>query len=281
MLTATQMKQDCCGCMACSFSCPKSAISMKEDECGFLYPEINHELCVHCNLCTKVCPLQNTYTGADAVPDIYALQNHQKAIVSESSSGGMFSLLADWTLAQGGVIYGVSFDEGFQVRHMRADSAEKAAAFRTSKYVQSDPSHIYQTICDDLANGLTVLLTGTPCQIAGVARFLEIKHADTTSLYTCDNICHGVPSPGVWKDYLEILKSKYMDTDAQITSINMRICCLYLKNFPLTKYSSVFSQSVHPASIAITQAIKGRQILPWEISGMWTARASNLMLPVV
>lgn len=222
MLTATQMKQDCCGCMACSFSCPKSAISMKEDECGFLYPEINHELCVHCNLCTKVCPLQNTYTGADAVPDIYALQNHQKAIVSESSSGGMFSLLADWTLAQGGVIYGVSFDEGFQVRHMRADSAEKAAAFRTSKYVQSDPSHIYQTICDDLANGLTVLLTGTPCQIAGVARFLEIKHADTTSLYTCDNICHGVPSPGVWKDYLEILKSKYMDTDAQITSINMR-----------------------------------------------------------
>ena len=208
--------------MACSFSCPKSAISMKEDECGFLYPEINQELCVHCNLCTKVCPLQNTYTGADAVPDIYALQNHQKAIVSESSSGGMFSLLADWTLAQGGVIYGVSFDEGFQVRHMRADSAEKAAAFRTSKYVQSDPSHIYQTICDDLANGLTVLLTGTPCQIAGVARFLEIKHADTTSLYTCDNICHGVPSPGVWKDYLEILKSKYMDTDAQITSINMR-----------------------------------------------------------
>ena len=154
MLTATQMKQDCCGCMACSFSCPKSAISMKEDECGFLYPEINHELCVHCNLCTKVCPLQNTYTGADAVPDIYALQNHQKAIVSESSSGGMFSLLADWTLAQGGVIYGVSFDEGFQVRHMRADSAEKAAAFRTSKYVQSDPSHIYQTICDDLANAM-------------------------------------------------------------------------------------------------------------------------------
>ena len=96
MLTATQMKQDCCGCMACSFSCPKSAISMKEDECGFLYPEINHELCVHCNLCTKVCPLQNTYTGADAVPDIYALQNHQKAIVSESSSGGMFSLLAEF-----------------------------------------------------------------------------------------------------------------------------------------------------------------------------------------
>ena len=222
MLTNTQKKQDCCGCMACSFACPKSAIQMKTDDCGFAYPEINQELCVHCGLCTRVCPLQENYTGADAVPDIYALQNHEKNIVSESSSGGMFSLLADWTLEQGGVIYGVAFDEGFEVRHMRADSAQSAATFRTSKYVQSDPSQIYQSICTDLKNGLTVLLTGTPCQIAGVTRFLEAKHADTAKLYTCDNICHGVPSPGVWKDYLKILESRYMDTDAQITSINMR-----------------------------------------------------------
>ena len=108
MLTPNQKKQDCCGCMACSFTCPKSAITMKADECGFLYPEIDQDLCVHCSLCTKVCPLQENYTGVDAVPDIYALQNHQKNVVSESSSGGMFSMLADWTLAQGGVIYGVA-----------------------------------------------------------------------------------------------------------------------------------------------------------------------------
>ena len=208
--------------MACSFTCPKSAITMKADECGFLYPEIDQDLCVHCNLCTRVCPLQENYTGVDAVPDIYALQNHQKNVVSESSSGGMFSMLADWTLAQGGVIYGVAFDEGFEVRHMRADSAEKAASFRTSKYVQSDPAQIYQSICSDLKDGLTVLLTGTPCQIAGVTRFLEMKHADTSRLYTCDNICHGVPSPAVWKDYLEILKTRYINSDSRITSINMR-----------------------------------------------------------
>ena len=134
----------------------------------------------------------------------------------------MFSLLADWTLAKNGVIYGVSFDESFEVRHMRADSTEAAAAFRTSKYVQSDPSAIYDSICDDLKNGRTVLLTGTPCQIAGVCRFLDARHADTTNLYTCDNICHGVPSPGAWKDYLEILKTRYMDSDARITAINMR-----------------------------------------------------------
>ena len=204
--------------MACSFTCPKSAITMKADECGFLYPEIDQDLCVHCNLCTRVCPLQENYTGVDAVPDIYALQNHQKNVVSESSSGGMFSMLADWTLAQGGVIYGVAFE----VRHMRADSAEKAASFRTSKYVQSDPAQIYQSICSDLKDGLTVLLTGTPCQIAGVTRFLEMKHADTSRLYTCDNICHGVPSPAVWKDYLEILKTRYINSDSRITSINMR-----------------------------------------------------------
>ena len=195
---------------------------MKTDKCGFAYPEIDQELCIHCNLCTKVCPLQENYTGEDAVPDIYALQNPQKNIVRKSSSGGMFSLLADWTLAKNGVIYGVSFDESFEVRHMRADSTEAAAAFRTSKYVQSDPSAIYDSICDDLKNGRTVLLTGTPCQIAGVCRFLDARHADTTNLYTCDNICHGVPSPGVWKDYLEILKTRYMDSDARITAINMR-----------------------------------------------------------
>ena len=199
MLTPNQKKQDCCGCMACSFTCPKSAITMKADECGFLYPEIDQDLCVHCNLCTRVCPLQENYTGVDAVPDIYALQNHQKNVVSESSSGGMFSMLADWTLAQGGVIYGVAFDEGFEVRHMRADSAKKAASFRTSKYVQSDPA-----------------------QISGVTRFLEMKHADTSRLYTCDNICHGVPSPAVWKDYLEILNTRYINSDSRITSINMR-----------------------------------------------------------
>ena len=104
------------------------------------------------HLCTKVCPLQNTYTGADAVPDIYALQNHQKAIVSESSSGGMFSLLADWALAQGGVIYGVAFDEGFQVRHMRADSAEKCCGFPHLQICRRaiHPGSM-RTICEDLA----------------------------------------------------------------------------------------------------------------------------------
>ena len=146
MLTPAQQKQDCCGCMACSFACPRSAITMIADECDFLYPEINQELCVHCGLCTSVCPLQENYTGCDAVPDIYALQNQHKKIVSKSSSGGMFSLLADWVLAQRGVIYGVAFDESFQVRHMRAVSAEDAKpgdlVFFEKTYQTDGASHV-------------------------------------------------------------------------------------------------------------------------------------------
>ena len=222
MLTPDQKKEDCCGCMACSFACPKSAITMKADACGFVYPEIDPELCIHCGLCRKVCPLSETLTGTDAVPDIYAVQNKQKDTVMKSSSGGMFSLLSDWILEQGGAIYGVAFDKAFQVRHLRADTPERTAMFRTSKYVQSNPSEIYESVCEDLEDGRAVLVTGTPCQIAGVNHFLAVKHADTTNLYTCDNICHGVPSPGVWNDYLNILKENYFSPEEQITSINMR-----------------------------------------------------------
>ena len=207
-------------------------------------------------------------------------------------------------LRTGHLLGAASFTEFLSMRASRCaicaqTRQKKAAAFRTSKYVQSDPSHIYQTICDDLANGLTVLLTGTPCQIAGVARFLEIKHADTTSLYTCDNICHGVPSPGVWKDYLEILKSKYMDTDAQITSINMRSKRVswkkqvmdisvskgnllpVLEEFSFNKiFLSLFP--VRPSCFHCHYTSYKRPAdFTLEISGMWTARASNLMLPVV
>lgn len=215
--------------MACSFACPASAIKMQPDECGFLYPQIDSALCIHCNLCQKVCPLQTTYVGTDAQPSIYALQNTSKEVVANSSSGGMYTLLADWILEQNGVIYGVAFDQAFQVRHLRADSKEDAQAFRTSKYVQSDPAQVYETICDDLKKQVPVLVTGTPCQISGILHFLSQKHADTANLYTCDNICHGVPSPGVWTDYLEILRNRYLDSNVQITGINMRSKRLYWK----------------------------------------------------
>ena len=125
----------------------------------------------------------------------------------------MFTLLARWTLNQNGVIYGVAFDDSFSVRHMRAEDEETAWKFRTSKYVDSDISEIYAHIIDDLKNSRTVLLTGTPCQISGVCKYLKVKRINTKKLYTCDNICHGVPSRKIWEDYIKILKTKYIASD--------------------------------------------------------------------
>lgn len=222
MLTENQNKNQCCGCMTCSHICPKSAITMEQDEQGFAYPSVDKNKCIDCGLCHKVCPMEENYVGQDAVPDIYALCNKNQETLTESSSGGMFSILARWVIGQGGVIYGVAFDESFSVRHMRADSMEDAARFRSSKYVESDLTEVYAHILEDLKAGLTVLLTGTPCQISAVQKFLLQKRADCTNLYTCDNICHGVPSRKIWTDYLNILQDKYMDSNDSITYINMR-----------------------------------------------------------
>lgn len=222
MFLNTKTKKDCCGCSACSNICSVSAITMKEDRCGFFYPHINNDLCVHCDRCRKVCPMNIDLTNQTADPEIYALRNQNSADVKQSSSGGMFSLLAQWTLSQGGVIYGVAFDDAFRVKHLRGKTVSEVLKFRTSKYVESDISEVYLHIKDDLDNGLVVLLTGTPCQISGISRYLKFRHVCTDKLYTCDNICHGVPSHKVWEDYLNILKTKYIAPDDEITSVNMR-----------------------------------------------------------
>lgn len=222
MLTENQNKNQCCGCKACSQICPRSAITMEPDDQGFAYPTVDKDKCVDCGLCHRVCPMEENYVGEDAVPDIYALCNKNQETLTESSSGGMFSILARWVIGQNGVVYGVGFDESFSVRHMRAVTMEEASRFRSSKYVESDLTEVYAHILDDLKAGLTVLLTGTPCQISGVRKYLQQKRADCTRLYTCDNICHGVPSRKVWADYLRILQDKYMEPGSSVTYINMR-----------------------------------------------------------
>lgn len=222
MFLENQSRKDCCGCSACSKICGASAITMKQDKCGFYYPRLNKEKCKDCGLCQKVCPMQENYVGQEANPEIYAVRNPDKNILMESSSGGMFTVLARWTLSQNGVIYGVAFDESFSVRHMRAETEETARKFRTSKYVDSDISEVYSHIIDDLKSGRTVLLTGTPCQISGVCKYLKLRRVNTENLYTCDNICHGVPSRKIWEHYLHILKSRYIAADDEITHINMR-----------------------------------------------------------
>lgn len=215
-------KGQCCGCAACSYICPVSAIKMQEDERGFFYPMVNLNKCIKCNRCQKVCPMEKNYVEQKAEPLIYAAKNRNEETLNFSSSGGIYSLLAQWILEQKGIVYGAAFDEKFSVRHMRATSMEEAVKFRGSKYVESDLSDIYPLLIKDLKNGKTVLFTGTPCQVSAITEFLNLKQIDTAKLYTCDNICHGVPSRKVWVDYINILKNKYIPDKDNIIFINMR-----------------------------------------------------------
>jgi coenzyme F420-reducing hydrogenase beta subunit len=215
-------KENCCGCTACSRVCDFSAITMKQDKNGFYYPEVDKDKCKECGMCEKVCPMKENYVGRDANPDIYAVHNKNQDTVQKSSSGGMFTALAEWIIAQDGVIYGVAFDKNYYVQHMRAADMQEAGKFRTSKYVESDINKVYDTIIEDLKNEKIVLFTGTPCQVSAIKKYLKAKRVNIENLYTCDNICHGVPSRKVWEDYLDIIEQRYVPDGDAIKSINMR-----------------------------------------------------------
>lgn len=192
-------KTKCSGCGACRNICPKNAISMKADAEGFLYPNVDDSLCVKCGLCLKVCPIINNtppfHTGR-----IMAAKHKDENIRSAGSSGSMFSLLAQYALKRGGVVFGAAFDGKWNVVHQSAQDEQELDKLRRSKYVQSDMQECFRLAKKFLQEGKTVLFTGTPCQIAGLKNYLGRDYA---SLITADIICHGVPSPLVWRRFLE------------------------------------------------------------------------------
>lgn len=219
-MISIEKKSDCCGCGACMSICPKKAITMKRDDEGFAFPVVNRELCTNCGLCDKVCSFRNkieTHNGDETVADevldfeqrYYAAYNKDVETVFKSSSGGIFTLLTDAILEQGGVVYGVYMDEAFKVRTGRATDAVLRDAFVGSKYVQSNAYEVYEQIMEDLRNGLKVLFSGTPCQVAAVNELVKARNISADNLYLVDFVCHGVSSPRVWKDYVEYLSSKY------------------------------------------------------------------------
>lgn len=197
-------KHQCCGCSACVQVCSKQCIDMQEDGEGFCYPVVNTDLCVHCGLCEKVCPCLND--AKEHVPlKVLAAFNAQNGVRLQSSSGGVFSMLAESAIKDGGVVFGARFDTDWNVRHDYTESMEGLAAFRGSKYVQSLMDNSYQKAKTFLNEGRKVLFTGTPCQIAGLNRYLRKEY---DNLLTVDVACHGVPSPGVWKSYLYELSNR-------------------------------------------------------------------------
>lgn len=196
-------KKDCCGCYACYNICPKECITMESDSEGFWYPKIDKNKCIDCNLCEKVCPIINPVKRVDSKKIVYAGMNKDEQIRIKSSSGGIFSILAEYIIKNNGIIYGASFDEDFNIKHKRIFCNTDLDLLRGSKYVQSSIGDIYKQVKNDLESNRQVLFTGTPCQVEGIRSYLRKEYVN---LITMDFICHGVPSPLVWKKYLEKMK---------------------------------------------------------------------------
>lgn len=204
-------KKECCGCSACFQVCAHQAIQMKRDALGFLYPEINHNLCVDCGLCDKVCAFkhENELSENSVPPTVYIGHLSDSVLLKESQSGGAFTAIAEFILSQKGVVYGAGFDENFHIQHKRIENITDLSELKGSKYVQSDMRNVLKGVKDDLKAGRTVLFSGTPCQVAAVKSYAGQKNKD--NLFLVDIICHGVSSPYIWRDYLQFMRNRNGD----------------------------------------------------------------------
>jgi len=211
-------KSVCCGCSACVQICPKQCISLKEDKEGFLYPTVNHAFCVECGKCEKVCPELHPFEVHEPLK-VYAAKHQDDAVRKVSSSGGIFTLLADMVIDEGGVVFGACFDSDWSVVHDFTETHEGLQAFRGSKYLQSRIGNTYRQAEVFLKAGRKVLFTGTPCQIAGLKKYL---HKDYENLLAVDFVCHGVPSPLVWKKYLEEIIACQCEKNTVLLSLSPR-----------------------------------------------------------
>ena len=208
-------KSECCGCTACQQICPVQCIVMTSDEEGFLYPKINEGQCIGCQKCEAVCPIQ-TPPLVKGKTQTYVGYAQNEKIRRRSSSGGIFSLAAEYVLKRGGAVFGAAFDDALAVHHICVESEEDLDKLRGSKYVQSSLENTYAQAEEYLIDGRWVLFSGTACQIAGLKNYLGKEY---DRLLTIDVLCHGVPSPKIWKLYLEDQERKY---NSKIISIQFR-----------------------------------------------------------
>lgn len=215
----TKEKSDCCGCTACASICAHDAIVMKPDGMGFLYPEVNKDKCMECGLCVKACAFNADYDKSLnlSMPIVYGARHKDMAEVMKSRSGAAFVAISDYVLDNGGVVYGAGYTDHFRVVHKRATTKSERDEFRGSKYVQSDLTGIFRQIKEDLKSGLTVLFSGTPCQTSGLNSYVGKKLRE--NLVLIDIVCHGVPGPYIWRDYLSYLEKKQ---GAAIEVVNFR-----------------------------------------------------------
>lgn len=190
----------CTGCTACAAACPKDCIIMVADEHGFLCPVIEAEACVSCGLCEKSCPVINPLKISENERKAYAAYSKDEAMRLSSASGGVFTEISKAVLQQNGVVYGAAYNKQFEVAHICVENEKALSMLRGAKYAQSDLRGIFAQIKQRLDGGQMVLFSGTPCQVGGLKSFL---HKDYENLLTVDFVCHSVPSPMAWREYVK------------------------------------------------------------------------------
>lgn len=211
-------KSMCCGCEACKNICPKKCIIMKKDEEGFEYPEVDETKCINCGACNRVCQYEHEVNELqkDKEPEVYSCTINDKKELKNSTTAAVFFNLASYVIENEGVVYGVKYDSKMKVVHTRTENLEELNELRGSKYIQSKIGQVYTLIKKDLNNNKIVLFSGTPCQVGGLYKFLGKNYKN---LITVDIICFGVPSPGIYMDYLDEQEKKYK---SKIKNIDFR-----------------------------------------------------------
>ena len=245
----------CTGCKACYNICPQSAIKMNTDDEGFWISEINEKLCINCGLCEKVCPATKKRLKESNVLKAYASINKNEDEIFQSSSGGIFSVLMEEFIKTGNYVCGCIFDEKLNVIHTITNEKEVAEKMKKSKYVQSDINNTFKTIKEKLLEGYKVLFSGTPCQVEGLTSYLGQEY---DNLYTIDIICHGVPSPKMFKEHIKFMESKYgklktldfrtkshKDVNTQILSYQFEKKNKKIKNYTLDPYYNAFYNALN------------------------------------
>lgn len=211
-------RDKCCGCEACVQICPTGCISLKEDGEGFLFPQVDVKKCINCSKCDSVCPILNKI-DAQPVSTCYAYRTKNEELLKRTSSGGFFSYAAEKVLANRGVVFGAAFNDRNEVEHQFIESIEDLDRLRRSKYVQSRIGTSFIDCKRFLHDGRQVLFCGTPCQIKALNLFLGKKYEN---LVTIDFVCHGVPSPGIFRSYLNELSDVKGYPLSELHNINFR-----------------------------------------------------------
>lgn len=247
----------CTGCAACFSICPKSCVTMYEDDEGFLRPKIDDSMCINCNRCKKVCPINKKTMDDNKIPKTFAIKHKDDAVRKKSSSGGVFTAISEIILKSSGIVIGAGFDENFMVKHKICNSVESLDELRRSKYVQSRIGTVFQDAKKYLDKGINVLFVGTPCQVEGLLSYLGKTY---TNLYTIDFICHGVPSPMAWKRYMEFRRKS---ANSEITDVSFRSKDIGWKNYSMKigfsnggKYSSIVSEDIYLRSFIMDMDLR-------------------------